>query len=273
MKRLIAIFAVVACVTPCVSWSAVNVKSSGVKKAAPVATKQTDKMESVTSLLPTVIGLVGSVQSLNKQQQQLSADCAPTSDELNTVNDLVKEWAKLGSVSAETAVSGLGDGPCTNEEGKTAYETRMQEMDADESCYDIFNSSSDKNMIWYKFPKASKAKKCDVVNDTKCTDYVSNIYDVYAKISFSDEDLTKSELSKIAKLREKAERCAPGKINAAKRELYGGFLTQTLNSVGQSTGASGTSSVLETVSSMGGSGNVQSMLPSLGSMAGQLFDK
>ena len=68
-------------------------------------------------------------------------------------------------------------------------------------------------------------------------------------------------------------KCAPGKLNAARRELYGNFLTQALGSVGQSTGAAGTASVLESVSSMGGSGNIQSMLPSLGQMAGQVLDK
>ena len=103
--------------------------------------------------------------------------------------------------------------------------------------------------------------------------YVSNIYDIFALIPFGDEDYTKSEAAKISQFKTKAERCAPGKIGVAKRELYGNFVTQTLGNLGQVSGASGTASVLEAVSSMGGGGNIQSMLPSLGSVATQLLDK
>ena len=245
-----------------------------VKKAAPVSAKQTDKMASATSLLPTVIGLVGNVKGLSAKQQELSADCAPTSDELNTVNNLVKEWAKIGDVSSESAVSGLGDEPCSQSENNSggAYEGFLNDHDDGDTCYETFSSTADKGTVWQGFPKASSGKKCEDGNSKNCKN-VSNIYDVFAKVPFSDEDLTKSELSKITKLKEKAERCAPGKIKAAQRELYGNFLVQTLGSVGQSTGAAGTGSVLEAVSSMGGSGNIKSMLPSLGSMATQMLDK
>ena len=50
-------------------------------------------------------------------------------------------------------------------------------------------------------------------------------------------------------------------------------MTQTLSGVGQTTGAAGTGSVIQAVSSMGGSGNIQSLLPSLGQMAMTSFDK
>ena len=89
MKKLFFIFVAVACTTS--SWGAVNVKTAGVKKAAPVATKQTDKMETATSLLPAVVGLVSNAKALSVQQQQLTADCAPTTSEIETVNNLVKE--------------------------------------------------------------------------------------------------------------------------------------------------------------------------------------
>lgn len=260
MKRLVSIFMIFACALTMQSQAAVNIK-----KAAPVATKKTEAVESATSLLPSVIGLVANVKALQAQQQQLSADCAPTSDELNTVNDLVKEWAKLGEVTAESAASGLGD-KCPGGYGNLQY------ADKNETCYDMFYSSTDQDTVWYNFPKASSAQKCEDGNSKKCTT-VSNIYDIFGKIPFSDEDYTKSEAKKVAKLKEKAQRCAPAKLAAAKREMYGGFLTQTLGSVGQSTGAAGTASVLEAVSSMGGSGDFKSMLPSLGSMATQMLDK
>ncbi len=263
MKKLFTIFIIALFAMTNTSWAAVNVKSAGVKKAAPVATKKADAMESATSLLPTVIGIVSSVQSLNAQQQQLSADCAPTSDEINTVNELVKEWAKLGNTTAASAVSGLG------EKRQGSYGTCV---DFDEVCYEAFESEDSDKPVWEGFPKVSSAQKCDDGNSKNCKT-VSNIYDIFGRIPFGDADYTKSEAKKVAALKEKSQRCAPAKIAAAKRELYGGFLTQTLGSVGQSTGAAGTSSVLQAVSSMGGSGDVKSMLPSLGQMATQMLDK
>ena len=261
MKRILSILVIAMFAATSVSQAAVNIK-----KAAPVATKKVDKMESATSLLPTVLGLVSSVQALSAQQQQLSADCAPTSDELNTVNDLVKEWAKLGEVTASSAASGLG------KISKDGYSECINNADDNQSCYDTFHSDADKDTVWFEFPKASSASKCEDDNLKKC-ETVSNIYDIFGRLPFTDEDYTKSEAKKVAKLKEKAQRCAPARIAAAKRELYGGFLTQTLGSVGQSTGAAGTSSVLQAVSSMGGSGDIKSMLPSLGTMATSMFDK
>ena len=262
MKKIFAIFVVFACAVTCVSQAAVNIK-----KASPVATTKANATETATSLLPTVVGLVGSVQNLQAQQQQLTADCTPTSDEISTVNDLVKEWAKLGETTPDSAVSGLGGKDCTD-----AFQNHLEFDDDNEACYEVFRTEADKNTVWFGFPKVSSGKKCKDGNSKNCT-VVSNIYDIFGKISFSDADYTKAEATKIAKLKEKAERCAPSRIAAQKRELYGGFLTQALGSIGQSTGAAGTSSVLDAVSSMGGSGDLKSVLPSLGQMATQVVDK
>ena len=262
MKKVLGILIIFACAVTSVSQAAVNIK-----KAAPVATKKADATESATSLVPAVIGLVSNVKALQAQQQQLSADCAPTSDEINTVNNLVKEWAKLGETNASNAVSGLGNSECTG-----GYQQFIDLFDDNESCYETFSAEADKDTVWENFPKASSANKCKDGTKKNCTK-VSNIYDVFAKIPFGDEDYTMAEAKKVAQLKEKALRCAPSKIKAAKAELYGGFLTQTLSSVGQSTGAAGTASVLETVTSMGGSGDIKSMLPSLGQMATQMTDK
>ena len=242
MKKFLSIFIVFSCVVTSASLAAVNIK-----KAAPVATKKADTMESATSLLPAVIGLVSNVKTLQAQQQALSADCAPTSDEINTVNDLVKEWAKLGEVTPDAASSGLG------ERHDGGYQTCIDFADADESCYEAFSGSANEGTVGKEFPKASQGKKCKGDGD--------------------DDDYTQAEAKKVAQLKEKAQRCAPERIAAQKRELYGGFLTQTLSSVGQSSGAAGTSSVLDAVSSMGGSGDLKSMLPSLGQMATQALDK
>ena len=261
MKKLLCVFTISVCVLTCVAQAAVNVK-----KAAPVSAKKANVAESATSLLPTVIGLVSNVKSLQAQQEKLSADCAPTSDELNTVNELIKEWAKLGEVTAEGVASGIGKINATG-----GYRNCVESADNPKDCYETFTSSADKGTVWENFPKASSAKKCKDGNKDCAT--VSNMYDIFVKIPFGSEDYTRAEAKKIAVLTEKAQRCAPSKLAAAKRELYGGFLTQTLSGVGQSTGAAGTTSVLDAVSSMGGGADIKSMLPSLGQMAVQTLDK
>jgi len=258
MKKSILVLIVLLCAASPLAQAAVNVK-----KAAPVSTKKVDAVETTTSLLPGVINLVSNVKTLNAQQQQLTAECEPTSDEINTVNNLVKEWAKIGTIDAFNSVAGLGD-KCPG-----TYEDFMLYSDNNEACYETF---TDADMVWKDFPKASVAKKCDLNTNKKCST-ISNIYDVFARISFDNEDYTVSELNKVVKLREKAEKCAPAKLNAAKREMYGGLVVQTLGSIGATSGAAGTSSVLDAVSSMGGSGDVKNMLPSLGQMATQFLDK
>ncbi|MBR5903937.1 MAG: hypothetical protein IKZ49_00190 [Alphaproteobacteria bacterium] len=271
MKKLLSIFVIIALAIPSVSFGAITVK-----KAASVTAKKADTMESATSLLPSVIGLVGNVKNLKAQQQQLDAECVPTADEVSTINSLIKEWAKVGGTTADSAVSSAGAEPCGG--GDNSNESAFQDWmelnnDKNDMCYVVFKSSADLGMIWEGYPKALYAKILPPDGNAKNATYRSNIYDIMGMIPFGEEDFTISELNKVRKLIEKAEKCAPSKIAAAKREIWGGFLTQTLSSVGQTTGAAGTGSVIQAVSSMGGSGNIQSLLPSLGSMAMQSFDK
>lgn len=253
---------------PVIAPGAVNVK-----KADPVKPQTESATDSATSLLPGVINMYSSVKSLNEQQQQLVADCVPTSDEIRLVNELVKEWAKIGDSYAEGAIVGLGDVTCSDSNyNGSAYQEFMEHADANQTCYERFIGSSNENMIWYNYPRVSSARICKDGNTKNCKT-VSNLYDVFSKISFSTEDYTKAEAAKVAKLVEKSEKCAPAKVNAARLQLWGGFLTQTLGSVGKKSGASGTEAVIQAVSSMGGSGGIQSMLPSLGQMATQVFEK
>jgi len=266
MRKITAFFVGFCCLVPALGLAEVNVK-----KAASVKTQKADAMDSATSLLPTVIGLVKNVKDLNAQQQQLTAECAPNSDDIRIVNDLVKEWARIDDTTASAAVNGLGT-RCSFSSGSGAYETFMNVADKGETCYEVFSDSNDSDKVWKDFPRASKASVCPP-NDEKNCKTVSNVYEIFDKIPFSEADYTKSEASKIAKLREKAKKCTPLKINAAKAELFGGFITETLGNVGKTSGASGTSSVIEAVSSMSGGGGIQSMLPSLGQAGAKLLDK
>lgn len=268
MKKIISIFVLFMFLAPAVSMGAVTVK-----KAAAVSTKKAEPIDSATSLLPSVIGLVQNVRDLKAKQQQLTAECAPTGDEIRTVNDLVKEWAKVGDSTADSAIVGLGE-RCSNvtdfSGDSGSYQSYVEfNQDSGDSCYERFVSSGDENMIWAQYPKASSAKVCPIGDNKNCKT-VSNLYDVFVKIPFSDEDFTVAELKKVKSLREKAEKCAPSKIKASQNQLVGNFLTQTISGVGKSSGASGTDAVIQAVSSMGGSGSIGSLLPSLGQIGLQL---
>ena len=71
-----------------------------IKKAAPVVKQETSAQNIGANLLPTVMGLVSGIQALNQQQKTLTAECIPSSQEINFVNDTIKEWAKTGASTA-----------------------------------------------------------------------------------------------------------------------------------------------------------------------------
>lgn len=267
MKKILSVF-LMAVVAPCVAVGAVNVK-----KADSVKPVVEEPMNSATSLVPGVLTMYNSIKDLNAQQQQLVNDCKPTSDEIRVVNELIKEWAKIGDSYATGAISGLGNLCSTSTSYSSgAYKDFMERADRNQTCYEAFNGSGDKNMIWEDYPRVSSANICQGSDNKNCRT-VSNIYEVFSKISFNTADYTADEAARVAKLVEKSQKCAPSKVNAAKLELWGGFLTQTLGGMGKKSGAAGTDAVIQAVSSMGGSGGIQSMLPSLGQMATQAFEK
>ena len=252
MKKLVSIFIVMMIVVPSLSFGAVvvNKQSSVVKKAAPVEVQESGGLgggiQSAASLLPSVIGLVQDVQKLKKDQQQLSAGCAPSSTDINTVNDLVKEWAKVSDTIASNTRSGLGTN--VKESGSATYKDCMESQDK-EGCYEVF---PDEGYVWSGFPKASSAKLSNGKD-------VSNVYLVLNKIPFGPDDYTQSELSKVKSLMEKAERCSPGTISKKKKELWGNFLVGTIGKVGSATNTAGVSDVMgmaQTLGTSGGAGGV-----------------
>jgi len=251
MKKIISIFTIVGLLAPSVLMGAVTVhKKSSVNKKSSVEEQQTSGLTSAASLLPTVTGLVGGIMQLKKAQQELGKDCAPNSNEINLVNELVKEWAKVGDTSASNASSGFE--ACAN----NSYQSQM-EQDNEKLCAVRY---TEVGKIWHDYPMANIA--------TVGKKTYSNVYDIFAKIPFSTADYTKSEAAQVKALIEKTERCAPSKISAKKRELWGGFLTNTISSVGTTAGVSGVSDVMQMATQFGaGGGGVSSMLGNFGSMA------
>lgn len=257
MKKILSIFVIVGLLAPFASFGAVTVnKKSAVTKKASVETQKTSGLASATSLLPAVISTVSGVMELKKATQALGADCSPTGSEISLINELVKEWARVGDTDASGAMSGFDS--CY---GDTYYS--HIEQDGEKACATPF---TDNNMIWKGYPRAESA----TVNKKT----YSNVYDIFAKIPFGFDDYTKSEADQVKALIEKTERCAPNKISAKKRELWGGFLTNTISQVGSSAGVSGVGDVMQMATQFGaGGGGVSSVLGQFGGMATQMMDK
>ena len=245
-----------------------------VKKASSVAKKETKVQDVGASLLPTAINLYSTIKQLNQQQQALSAECEPTSQEISWVNNMIKEWAKAGGVFSEsTAVAGMNK--CGTPDGYAAS-IRQNVESGGTICYDYFEPSRDgTNNVWVNFPKASVATYYMVDGEyqssgtAKNKQVASNIYDIFNLIDFSTEDYTASEATMASKLMEKMEKCAPAKLKAKKLAMWGDFAMTTVGSIGQKTN---TGSIAEAVSGIVSSGGgMGGALQSLSGIATQLL--
>lgn len=266
-KALIAFVAMVSCMTANVAMGAVTIK-----KAAPVATQSASVSSATASLVPSVLSLVSNVQQLTAKQKEMTTECMPSSTEITFVNNIVKEWAKTGAMSAEDVQKQLRRRPC---EGGTGYESDVDfnyNTGLDDICYDNFVGVGNDNMVWYRYPKVGMATYCDDGSSTcKNKKTVSDIYEIFNLVDFSEADYTKSEATMAAKLISKIEECSNAKLSQKKRAMWGEFLTTTIGSVGQKTN---TSTIMETVGNITKSGtNLTGGLSSLGSVATQFLNK
>ena len=268
-KNLASFVALVLCMTVGSAMGAVTIK-----KAEPVKTQQTSTSNATGSLVPSVLTLVSDVQALNAKKRDLDAECTPSSAEIEFVNNMMKEWAKTGSSTAEEAFRKLNRTRC---DGGTGYESSVRYAavtDMGTVCYDNF-AESDKDMVWYHFPKASKAVYCpDGSPASTCgknQKTVSNIYEVFDLIDFGVSDYNRQEATMAAKLLDRADRCSDVKISKKKKQMWGEFLTTAMGNVGQKTN---TSAIMQTVGNITQNGaSLNGGLSSLGSIASQFMDK
>jgi len=255
--------------TPFVSMGEIIVhKQPAVVKKSAAGTQQASKVETAAGLLQPVLQTVQAVMQLKQETQELSANCVPTSGEVDTVNKLVKEWAKIGTVTSENAAgSGLGDYVEDYSRAMNNAQNSVYEIFEDGKCAGCKNELKGTMYIWCCFPKASKAKLSNGKN-------VSNIYDVLDKIPFNPGDYTKSELSEVTKIMEKADRCASGKISAKKRELWTGFLTNTITNIGNKAGVTGVGDIMQMAGQFSNSsGGISNVLGNFTSMVPSMLDK
>lgn len=248
-----------------------------VTKAKSVKTQETSVKDMGASLIPTVMNLVSGVQELSKKQKELTAECRPTSQDLQFVNNMVKEWAKTGSATADEVQGRLsGWTRCSSPEGGYETSVRISGGTGDEigQCYDWFGGTADKGAVWYGFPMAKYTYYCTDGELDGCPEknrtYVTNMYDIFNLIDFSDSDYSKDESAKAQKLMDKIEKCSYAKLDAKKRAMWGEFLVNTISTSGQKTN---TGSIMQTVGGVVSSGGGLGSLGSLGEIAAQFMNK
>lgn len=242
-----------------------------VKKAAPVTSQSSSTPATTASLAGTVLNLVSSVQQLSAKQKALSAECVPSSQEITFVNNTMKEWAKVGEMTAEDAQKRLNRRPCSIARGGYAQAVRIAAgTDAADICYDYFAGDGNADMVWEGFPMASTATYCsDGSLSCKNPVDVSDIYEIFNLIDFSAADYTKTEATMAAKLLSRMENCSYAKLSAKKRAMWGDFLISTVGNMGQSTN---TDAIMQSVSGVASGGGIGG-LSSLGAIVQQFSNK
>lgn len=240
-----------------------------ITKAKPVAQKQNDIKQTGASLLPTIINIYSGIQEITKKQQALTAECIPSSQEIEFVNNTFKEWIRTGAMTMDEVYRALGNAkPCQTASGGYATSVSIAYATEDTSliCYDYFGSDSDKDMIWYKYPKVVVTYYCtDDPGSRSCTEKnretVSNIYDIFNLIDFSTADYTAQEAKMAGTLTAKIEQCSSSKLNAKKRAMWSEFLVGSISNLGSSTNTgsimqmvqgSANSSPMDALKSIGG---------------------
>ena len=147
-KAHIAFVAMLCCMSMNVVMGAV-----AIKKAAPVATQAASNNATTASLVPNVLSLVSNVQQLNAKQQEMTKECVPSSAEITFVDNIIKEWAKTGSVTADDVEKRMGRKRC---QGGVGYATDVKfsaVTETNDICYDNFVGPGNADTVWASFPK------------------------------------------------------------------------------------------------------------------------
>ena len=248
------------------------------KKADSVAKREASMSTTAggASLLPTAVGLVSSVIQLNQQQKALVAECEPTTRELNFVNDMIKEWANAGGQNP--FVSSRGIRACDageNYADMVRYAGTSVGIDNSTICWDTFKDSEARNAVWAGYPKATVASYCSEggSNVSMCSKgkvkKVTNMWTLFDMIDFDNKDYTQGEATQAVALLEKASKCSGTKLAAKRLETFGGFITNTISSIGQPTN---TDSIMGAVSNIVGQSGVGN-IGGIANVAAQFLDK
>ena len=270
MKKTLIFLIAVMCMDAGAAMAAV-----AIKKAATVTTQQKSAMDSAAGLVPTVLNIVGGVKDLTAKTNALTAECLPTSAEITFVDNIVKEWAKTGAATAVEVQAALKRRPCDNSSGVGGYQASVRvatSVDGMEICYDTFRGPGNEGTVWENFPKVGKATYCDDGSATcgKNQKTMSDIYEIFNLVDFSEDDYLPSEATMAGKLIAKIEKCSDAKLSQAKKTLWGNYLVETIGGLGKNTG---TADIMGTVGNVVNSGGLTGGLTSIGSFISNTMNK
>ncbi len=246
-----------------------------IKKAAPVADNSSDSGKSTTnSLVPSLIGFVAGVSSLNAQQKALTGDCIPTDPDMRFIDNMMKEWAKTGQDTSKSIGDKLiGRAPCSDCYSEDVR-TGVNNTAGLKPGYNTFTGDGNAGKVWEGFPRPGKGFTCRN-GAVYCTEadgeQVTDAYDIFNLIGFGPSDYLPSEASQAAKILEKTERCSDAKLTAKKRELWGAFLTQTASGLGKKTNTGNVMEQVGTITQSGG--GALGAVSSLSGIATQFMNK
>ena len=264
MKKILAVFVgAIVCMVG-------GAHAVTITKAPTVAPQESSGTDGAASLVPTVLSLISSVQQLSAKQKELTNECIPSSQEITFVDNIVKAWAKTGAMTADEVGKRLRREKCRTANG--GYRNAVQiaaGTEMDNICYDYFAGDGNAGMVWAGFPKVGIASYCED-GSLSCSNKktVSDIYELFNLITFTEADYTESELKMASQLITKIEKCSDAKLSAKKREMWGAFLTDTISNLGQPTN---TGTIMQQVSSITSGGGALGTLGSLGSFASQIL--
>lgn len=253
----------------------------GLKIQKAGAVKETPKEEGVeasigTNFIGTAIGLATGIMQIKDAERGLTSGCAPSQSDVDFVNKMMQEYAKMGRETPRQMIDKLS-GANTESENCSYNSWAMTQQGA--VCYERF---SEEGKIWNKYPKASRLSSAICPPDKSgCAEkdkrYYSNAYEVYGYMGWSEADLMSSEeVSNHAKLMKKIEECDPAVLKKKKQEMTMGLVTNTLGGLGQKQNTGG---VMEQVGAMmqtsggGGSNPLGSLAPMGMSMLPGLLGK
>ena len=267
MKKYVLFFVLCAVMAQNVAMGAVTIK-----KSASVATQKKTVEDNAGSLIGTVLGLVGSVKQLDQKTRELTTECQPTSQEIQFVNTMVKEWAKTGAATADEVYRRLGVNNCSGQPTGGYQASVRVAMDTDQDsvvCYDWFGGTGNDGTVWAGFPMATSAYYCtdgEMTCGVKDRKNVSNVYEIFNLVDFTTADYTTQEAQVAGKLLSKIENCSSARLSAQKKALWGEFLQTTVGGMGQKTNTGAIMDAVGTVTNGGG-------LQSLGGIASQFLNK
>jgi len=234
------------------------VRRADVVAAAPAERQRMD----AGGLITTALGMGMGIWQLTQEQQTLAAECRPSEAQIEWLNRMMREWARAGGINTMAATH--NQHVCRI---SFAEHVRQSHSNDFSMCHPIFpNTGANAGMIWQGFPMAAIAYRCtdETAFGQICPlnrrEYVTNAFEVWTWIGFSDNDFIGDETNQLARWREFVDRCGGDRLNARRQEMWGNFMMQQAAGIGQQQDLGSIMGQVSGVMGQGGTGPASTLL-------------